>query len=148
MTQPMRTSYHHDIKILMKSSIIILAICFVCICCQKENPCYKKNGMVRISNSAIADTVLQNENSPISIVAFAENGCWSNLFVDLKEETSFEYSIKAYGTFTCCEGGCACPDVLVSRDTIINFQPTQKGNYIFNIYTSQSSITIDTMIAN
>ena len=31
-------------------------------------------------------------------------------------------------------------------DTVINFQPTQKGKYTFNVYTSQDSITIESMI--
>ena len=132
----------------MKSLIFLITICLFCTCCKKDNPYVKKIGTVLIANSTIVDTVLQNENTEISIAAFAENGCWSNLFVDLKKETSFYYSIKAYGTFSCREGGCACPAVLVEMDTIINFQPTQKGNYIFNIYTSQDSITIATMIVN
>jgi hypothetical protein len=104
--------------------------------------------MVRIHNSIIADTVIQNENTAILVNAFAENGCWSDLFVEFKSESTFDYSIKAYGTFSCREGGCACPDVLVGMDTIINFQPTQKGEYVFNVYTSKDSITVDTMIVN
>jgi hypothetical protein len=131
----------------MKYLIFLIAICLFCISCKKDNPIVKK-GMVLILNSTIPDTVLQNENANISIGAFAENGCWSNLFVELKKETLYNYSIKAYGTFSCREGGCACPDWLVEMDTIINFQPTQKGKYVFNIFTSEDSITIDTMIVN
>jgi len=70
------------------------------------------------------------------------------LFVELKRESTLDYSIKAYGTFSCREGGCGCPDVLVGMDTTINFQPTQKGEYVFNVYTSKDSITIDTMIVH
>jgi hypothetical protein len=136
------------IKSHMKSLIILIAFCLFCIGCKKDNPEVKKIGMVLIAKRTISDTVLQNENTEISIVAFAENGCWSDLFVDLKKETSFYYSIKAYGTFSCRERGCACPAVLVEMDTIISFQPTQKGNYIFNIYTTEDSITVDTMIVN
>lgn len=104
--------------------------------------------MVQIYSSTIADTVLQNESTAIRIIASAANGCWSNLFVDLKGETTFDYSIKAYGTFSCRDGGCACPDVLVGMDTVIYFQPTQKGKYTFKVYTSQDSITIESMIVN
>jgi hypothetical protein len=132
----------------MKYLIFLIAICLFYISCKKDNPIVKKIGMVLILNSTIPDTVLQNENAEISIGAVAENGCWSSLFVELKKETSYNYTIKAYGTFSCREGGCACPDVLVEKDTIINFQPNQEGNYIFNIYTSEDSITIDTMIVN
>jgi hypothetical protein len=104
--------------------------------------------MVQIYSSDIADTVIQNESTSIKINASAPNGCWSNLFVEIKSESTFDYSVKAYGTFSCREGGCACPDILVGMDTIINFQPTQKGEYVFNVYTSKDSITIDTMIVN
>lgn len=131
----------------MKILILILAICLFFSSCEKD-PYYKENGMVEIYSSTIADTVLQNESTAIKIIASAANGCWSNLFVDLKGETSFDYSIKAYGTFSCRDGGCACPDVLVGMDTVINFQPTQKGKYTFSVYTSQDSITIKTMIVN
>lgn len=127
--------------------ILILASCLFYSSCEKD-PYYKKIGIVEIYSSTIADTVLQNGSTAIKIIASAANGCWSNLFVDLKGETSFDYSIKAYGTFSCRDGGCACPDVLVGMDTVINFQPTQKGKYTFNVYTSQDSITIKTMIVN
>lgn len=131
----------------MKILILILAICLFFSSCEKDSY-YKKNGMVQIYSSTIADTVLQNESTAIKIIASAANGCWSDLFVDLKGETSFDYSIKAYGTFSCRDGGCACPDVLVGMDTVINFQPTQKGKYTFNVYTSRDSIIIESMIVN
>jgi len=104
--------------------------------------------MVQIYSSQIADTVLQNEITDISIVASAPNGCWGNFFVEMKSQSPVEYSVKAYGTFSCREGGCGCPDVLVGMDTIISFQPTQKGEYIFNVYTTKDSITVDTMVVN
>lgn len=131
----------------MKTLFLIIFLCLFCINCEKD-PFYKEIGMVRIYNSIIADTVIQNENKAIYVNAFAENGCWSNLFVELKSESAFDYSIKAYGTFSCREGGCGCPDVLVGMDTVINFQPTKKGEYVFNVYNSKDSITIDTMIVN
>jgi hypothetical protein len=102
--------------------------------------------MVQISNSTITDTVFQNESTAIKIIVSASNGCWSNLFVDLKREASFDYTIKAFGTFSCREGGCACPDILVGYDTIINFLPTQKGSYFFRVYKNQNTIVTDTLI--
>ncbi len=133
----------------MKTKITFLGIILLLglIGCKKDHY-YKKNGMVQIYSSTIADTVLQNESTAIKITASAANGCWSNPFVNLKGETSFDYSIKAYGTFSCRHGGCACPDLLVGMDTVINFQPTQKGKYTFNVYTSQDSITIESRIVN
>ncbi len=129
----------------MKYLLLILIICLFCVYCEKS-PHTKEVGMVQICSSTIADTVMQNESTGIQIIASAPNGCWSNLFVEIKSETVSDYSVKAYGTFSCREGGCACPDVLVGMDTIINFQPTQKGEYVFSVYNSKDSITIDTMI--
>jgi hypothetical protein len=135
------------IKNIMRNFFLILFICLFFNNCER-NPYTKEIGMVQIYNSQIADTAFQNENSDIRIIASAPNGCWSNLFVEMKSHSSFKYTIKAYGTFSCREGGCACPDILVGMDTIIRFQPTQKGEYIFNVYTIKDSITVDTMIVN
>jgi len=119
----------------MKTLILIISsitIGFVLNCCEKDRS-IERIGMVQIENSNITDTVLTNEIASISIKASASDGCWSDLYVDIEKEELYEYSIKAYGTFSCFEGGCACPAVMVYHDTIIDFQLIQKGTYLFRI---------------
>ena len=102
--------------------------------------------MVQIENFNIADTVLQNESVPISIKASANNGCWGELFVEFKNEDPFEYSIKSFGTYSCYEGGCACPAVMVYHDTIIDFLPIEKGTYLIRIQKNLNTAVTDTLI--
>jgi hypothetical protein len=94
----------------------------------------------------IPDTVENMESVPIKIKASAGSLCWSDLYVELRKLDAFEYSIKAFGTFTCHKGGCACPDMFVYKDTIIYFQPTQAGMYLFSISETENKVDIDTMI--
>jgi hypothetical protein len=102
--------------------------------------------MVQIENYNITDTVLINEIATAAIRASAVNGCWSNLFVDFEKTDAYEYSIKAYGTFSCYEGGCACPAVMVYHDTLITFQPNQIGTYLLQIQKNINTINTDTLI--
>ena len=127
----------------MKQILLLLFICFIFSCCEKDD--CKKVGMVEIEERIIPDTVMNYEHVQIMIKASATNGCWSDLYVELKEKELFEYSMKAYGTFTCCDV-CACPATMVYKDTVIDFQPTQKGTYYFNISELRNKIDVDTMI--
>ncbi|MCF6353436.1 MAG: hypothetical protein L3J06_10530 [Cyclobacteriaceae bacterium] len=101
--------------------------------------------MVEIDERSIPDTVANNEYIKINVKASAVNLCWGDLYVELKENKPFEYDVKAYGTFTCCDK-CACPTAMLYMDTIIDFQPTQKGLYLFHVSELQSKITTDTMV--
>jgi hypothetical protein len=105
-----------------------------------------RTGMVQIENFIITDTIFTNEFASISVKASASDGCWSDLYVDIEKEDLYEYSIKAYGTFSCFDGGCVCPAVMVYHDTIINFQPTQTGTYLFRIQKNRNITIIDTLI--
>lgn len=128
----------------MKKILLPLFVCLVFSGCEKDN--YKKIDMVEIEETIIPDTVINYEHVQIKIKASAADLCWSDLFVELKEIELFKYSIKSYGTFTCREGGCVCAGMMLFKDTIINFQPTQKGTYLFNISETRNRIVVDTMI--
>lgn len=91
----------------------------------------------------IPDTVLNMEHSQIMVEAEATNGCWSDLYIELSKIKDFEYSVKAYGTY---EGCGTCPDIMIIKDTIFDFQPTQKGTYLFKISERTDKIFVDTII--
>ena len=129
----------------MKQGLFLLFICLLFSSCKDVDDC-TKTGQVQIEEWFIADTAMINENIKINIKASATNLCWSDLYIELIEKEQREYSIKAYGTFTCCDGGCACPMAMLYHDTVIDFQPSQRGTYIFNISELKNRIEVDTMI--
>ncbi len=127
----------------MKQALFLVFLCFI-FSCEKED--LSHIGMVNIEDErVIPDSVMNMENVQLKIKAAATNLCWSDLFVELKEKGVLEYSIKAYGTFTCGRE-CACFEEMVYKDTIIHFQPTQKGMYLFTISETRNKDDIDTMI--
>jgi hypothetical protein len=87
-----------------------------------------------------------DEPVQISVKASATNLCWSDLYVELGAQDAFTYSLQSYGTFSCCQGLCVCPDQMLYKDTVITFQPAQKGKYYFNIAEPQGSVVFDSMI--
>ena len=128
----------------MKTIPILILICLVHLSCEKDD--YKRVGMVQIEDAMIPDTALVDELVQITVKAAATDLCWSDLYVELKEENPFAYSIRSYGTFSCGEGGCACPQQMLFKDTILTLQPTAEGNYFFNIWETERRVVIDTMI--
>ena len=112
--------------------------------------CHKKDctsiGPVAIVNAMIPDTVLNQQNVPLRIKAIGASLCWSDLYVELKEEAPLQYSLNAFGTFTCCDGFCACPTSVIYKDTTVYFKPSQPGTYLFLISYSINNVDIDTMI--
>jgi hypothetical protein len=130
-------------KLILVPTIIFLLL----VSC--DDHAYRKIGMVEIEKErSIPDTVVYNEHAQIKIKASAPNWCWSDLYVEFKEMDQFEYSLKAYGTYTCRKGGCFCPAAMLYKDTVIYFQPSQKGTYLFYISETRNRIVIDTMILN
>jgi hypothetical protein len=104
------------------------------------------SGQIYISEFNKPDTVSIFNEVQIYAKAQAMNGCWHDITFDFEKLNNFEYSIKAFALYTNYSG--KCPEVLVIQDTIIYFQPTQKGSYIFNIFNTQDSVTVDTLIVN
>jgi hypothetical protein len=65
------------------------------------------------------------------------------LYFELKKIKEFEYTLKAYGTF---ESFGICPDNVVTQDSLFDFQPTEKGTYLFYISKTANEVDVDTMI--
>ena len=124
----------------MKYSIL-LTFLFIISSCTKDY----QFGKVGISECAIPDTVMTNDIVKIKIKAEATNGCWSDLRIEFTEKDLFEYSIQAFGKFSGCKN-CGCPDEMVYKDFVIDFQPIRMGKYFFNIWESPDKVDVDTMI--
>ena len=132
----------------MEKTFILAFICVTLISCEREmNDCPSVH-MAQIEDAIIPDTVSMDELVQISVEASATNLCWSNLYVELKAEDAFTYSLQSYGTFSCCVELCACPESMLYKDTLITFQPAQKGKYFFNIAETQGRVAVDSMIVD
>ena len=103
----------------------------------------KRFELVEISKIVIPDTTFNLDVMEIKAQAQANNGCWSNLYFELKKTKDFEYTLKAYGAF---ESFGVCPEMLVTQDTVIKFQPKEKGTYLFYISHLANEVDIDTLI--
>ena len=130
----------------MKAILTAILLCLMISCLdEKDDYVYyiKKIGAVQIDEALIPDTAKNLEFVQIKSRASANNGCWKDLNFELKAINTYEYTLKAYGTY---ESYGVCPDIMVYRDTIIQFKPIQKGSYLFYITRKPSEIDIDTML--
>ncbi len=123
----------------MKTVLTILIFCGLISSCDCTD-----FDQINITESSIPDTVTNNENVPIRILAEANNGCWGDLYVKMYRNVENNYTIKAYGTKSCCT--CICPAVIVFHDTIIDFRPANKGIYYFRIWETAKRSVMDTLV--
>lgn len=124
--------------------ILFAFLIFMTISCQDKMDRYVvKYEMVDINKTLIPDTTVNLDILEIKAKAQADNGCWSNLYFELKKTSEFEYSLKAYGKY---ESFGACDDVIITKDTTIRFQPMQKGTYLFHISRIPGETVTHTMI--
>jgi hypothetical protein len=129
----------------MKIFLLALLAVVVLSCTEPADRYVKRFDMVDISKRLIPDTTFNLDIMEIKAKAQAENGCWRKLYFELKKTKDFEYTLKAYGTY---ESFGICSARLVYQDTVIAFQPKQKGTYLFHISRVPNKTEIDTMIVN
>ena len=134
-------------RVALKCVSILLLVGLLVACSENDGDCSDLQ-MAQIEQALIPDTISEHEPVYIAVRASADNLCWSDLFVELEEEEPYVYSLQSYGTFTCCEGGCACPEQILYKDTVVSLQDLDKGLYRFNISTNKTVLSIDTMIVN
>ncbi|HAH22869.1 MAG TPA: hypothetical protein DCL77_03765 [Prolixibacteraceae bacterium] len=125
--------------------IILFAILSIVVisCTEPADRYVKKFDQVDITKRLIPDTTFNLDYMEIKAKAQAENSCWRKLYFELKKTKDFEYTLKAYGTY---ESFGVCDAEIVSQDTAIIFQPTQKGTYLFSISRVPNKTEVDTMI--
>lgn len=123
--------------------IFYVILIILTVSCSVESDNYiKRKDIVHISEALIPDTSNNLEIVQIRAKAVETNGCWSDLYFVMEKKSEFEYSLKALGTY---ESNGVCPTVMVYKDTIIDFMPTHKGIYFFQIIQSKDKIKLDTM---
>lgn len=81
---------------------------------------------------------------PLSIYAHASlpNGCWSNIRFFFLEKEEFVYELFSLADFA---SNGPCPDIVVTNDTLVGFQPKAAGDYVIVTWLSQNSNELDTI---
>jgi hypothetical protein len=130
------------LKTVMRLFLCAILIIVTVSCLDEYDNYVKRTDIVHISETLIPDTSKNLEIVQIKAKAEETNGCWSDLYFVLDKKSEFEYRLKALGTF---ESNGICPTVMVYQDTIIEFIPTQKGTYFFQIIQSKDKIRTDTL---
>lgn len=127
----------------MKLFFFTILVCVVASCKEPADHYVKRFDPVEINKILIPDSAYSMEYIQIRAKAQAYNSCWSNLYFELKKTRDFEYSIKAFGVY---ESFGVCGDMIVSRDTAIDFRPQEKGIYLFHISRTPDEVDTDTLI--
>jgi len=81
---------------------------------------------------------------PLSIYAHAQlpNGCWSNIRFFFQEKEEYLYELFSLADFNSTG---ACPEMLVTGDTLLVFEPKAPGDYVIITWMSPTSNELDTI---
>ena len=111
-------------------SLILASLTILFSCFDNQDSFTTRIVPVDIYESTIPATGTVNKNIQIELKAQAMNGCYSDLGIEFIEVDSRHFLMKAKGAF---KTNGVCPDVMVYKDTVINFKPTSTGDYFFQV---------------
>jgi len=125
--------------------LLSILLLFTTTMCDQKNETYiKRTDIVPITEFSIPDSAITvTDTIEIQATAKVNNGCWKDLQFIFSELNDTTYSLKAYGTF---ESHGNCPRVEVSKDTLLDFSPVQKGYNLFFVTRSPYQHSVDTLI--
>ena len=126
----------------MKIFIILFATILTLTECTYPDRHVKATLPVNISESHIPKTGQMNQNIEISLKLQAPNGCWTKLKITMSKIDDFHFLFKGTGSFA--DNGM-CADILVYKDTTINFIPGLPGKYVFQVRESPLTTKLDTL---
>lgn len=124
--------------------INIILITFLLWSCSKE----EEKGRfepVFVSNVEIPLSANIGVSIPIHVKAYAPNGCWSNLKINLTKNQGNHYQITAMGLNN---GNLVCPEILIQKDTTFNLIFNDVGEYYFQSNKAPFTIKYDTIKVN
>ena len=98
--------------------------------------------VIPVEEVIMPETSVVNETVAIQIHAKAQNGCFSNPKIMMRQVSGQHYLIRATGFFKDAD---PCPSVLVTADTTIYFTPSLAGEYYFHINENPLPVRIDTL---
>lgn len=131
------------LNLLIMRLIFAILLTLSLLSCDMGNDYYAKGiDIVRINNIEIPDTSYYPDIVNIKAQAVAEDGCWRDLHFIFEKKAEFVYTIKALGTY---EIYGPCPGIMVYQDTIIEFRPSHKGRYKFQILEYKNKTVEDSL---
>ena len=127
-------------KLVMKVYILLFIVLIGIISCSKDDN-KRRIGTVQISEVLFPSDIEAEEDFTITVIAEANNGCWSNLFVKLDTIDNKHFKLSAFGAFS---GSSVCPDVMVYADTTF-YLKFREGEYYFQTFKTANTIQYDTL---
>ncbi len=129
---------------MKKLLLYALFILLVFVACSEGDDYYvRRTDRVNIVEFTTPDTTLVTDTIDLYAKAQMDNGCWRDLFFVFNELSDSAAYLSAYGTF---ESYGSCPDIKVTKDTLIEFSPSREGIYIFYIARNYYQLIQDTLI--
>lgn len=127
-----------DLKILM------LAMCLA-VACSEDNDTKTKTSVETVEIELLeASAGTENEEIEIHVRTAPHNGCWRDIEVQLAQDDSRHFTLKAKGTFIQYADG-SCTDNLVQEDTVIRFAPVITGKHFFKANSDPFTVLRDTV---
>lgn len=130
---------------LLKTKAVLILLTFMLSCTVGHDDMGERKVPVDIYESTIPNRGIVNQNIKIQLKAQAPNGCYNNLAIDVVKIDSRNFLIKATALF---QSSGSCPEVMVYKDTVINFLPTLAGDYFFQVNEKPFEIRKDTIRVN
>ena len=125
---------------LFKSTILVVWLMLV--------SCEDKDRVsIDIYESTFPESGSINQEIEIALKAQANNGCYTDLKIEVHKINERHFLLKATAFFP-SRSHIACPTVMVYKDSTIIFKPTQTGKYFFQTNESPFAIRKDTIIIN
>lgn len=124
-------------------TLISLATALILSSCKLDPPSESyTNVVVPIDERTVPETGYVDKTLSIYAHATLPNGCWSNIRFFFEEKEEFVYELFSLADF---ESTGACPEMLVTGDTLIFFRPEAEGDYVIITWMSPNSNERDTI---
>jgi hypothetical protein len=130
---------------IRNSNLLLLTLVILTSCMDNGVDIIKKRVPVEIYETTIPAIGTVNQDIEIQLKAQATNGCYSDLEIKLFKIDDKHFLFKATGLF---DSNGICQDIMVYKDTVINFIPTSTGTYYFQTNESPFEITTQTIEIN
>ncbi|TFH46504.1 MAG: hypothetical protein E4G92_06345 [Bacteroidia bacterium] len=122
------------------SSVILMTL----VSCKMDAPYLAySNVAVDITEKFIPESGIINQPVTITAVCSAPNGCWKQLRFVFTEKDNLKYDFYAVGSY---ESYGICPEVMVTKDTLITFTPDVAGKYVITTRMTPEIIDRDTIV--
>jgi hypothetical protein len=95
-----------------------------------------------IKNVTMISQTTQPGPVKITADAIGNDGCWSNLRLELEKVSTYKYNLRSYGTVI-AGGGCTMALVQEKKET--SFTPTAQGTYEITVYNTPKETSKKTL---